>query len=63
VKDSGIAILKQYEIVKGLEDAFDTGSTRNIDGALNAIERLSDRLGLLFGALFHCPPTFLIEGF
>jgi hypothetical protein len=37
VKGSGIAILKKYEIVKGLEDTFDTGSTINEDGALYAI--------------------------
>lgn len=48
VKGSGIASLKKYEIVKQLEDAFDTGSSTNKEGALYAIELLSDRLGLLF---------------
>ena len=48
VKGSGIASLKKYDIVKQLEDAFDTGSTTNKEGALYAIELLSDRLGLLF---------------
>jgi hypothetical protein len=59
VKGSGIAILKKYEIVKGLEDTFDTGSTINEDGALYAIERLSDRLGLLFELYFvvYLPST------
>ena len=48
VKGSGIASLKKYEIVKQLEDAFDSGSSTNKEGALYAIELLSDRLGLLF---------------
>ena len=48
VKGSGIVSLKKYEIVKQLEDAFDTGSSTNKEGALYSIELLSDRLGLLF---------------
>lgn len=48
VKGSGIATLKKYEVVKQLEEACTLGSSDAKEGALFAIELLSDRLGLLF---------------
>ena len=48
VKGSGIACLKKYEIVTRLEEACSTGSSQEKEGALFAIELLSNRLGLLF---------------
>jgi len=48
VKGSGIATLKKYDIVSRLEEACSTGSSEEKEGALFAIELLSNRLGLLF---------------
>jgi HEAT repeat. len=48
VKGSGIATLKKFSVVKQLEEACTTGSASTKEGALFAIELLSDRLGLLF---------------
>ena len=48
VKGSGIGTLKKLEVVKSLEEAFETGNSNNKEGALFAIELLSSRLGLLF---------------
>ena len=48
VKGSGIASLKKYSVVKQLEEACTSGSASAKEGALFAIELLSDRLGLLF---------------
>ena len=48
VKGSGIATLKKYELVKKLEEACACGSSNAKEGALFAIELLSNRLGLLF---------------
>jgi HEAT repeat protein len=48
VKGSGIGTLKKLEVVKSLEDAFESGNSNNKEGALFAIELLSSALGLLF---------------
>jgi HEAT repeat protein len=48
VKGSGIATLKKFSVVKQLEEACTSGSASTKEGALFAIELLSDRLGLLF---------------
>ena len=48
VKGSGIGTLKKFEVVKQLEEACSSGSSDAKEGALFAIELLSDRLGLLF---------------
>jgi hypothetical protein len=48
VKGSGIATLKKFLVVKQLEEACTAGSASTKEGALFAIELLSDRLGLLF---------------
>ena len=48
VKGSGIATLKKFSVVKQLEEACIAGSASTKEGALFAIELLSDRLGLLF---------------
>lgn len=48
VKGSGIMVLKKYEIVKRLEESCSNGSANSKEGALFAIELLSNRLGLLF---------------
>jgi hypothetical protein len=48
VKGSGIVTLKKFEIVKQLEEACSSGSSKAKEGSLFAIELLSARLGLLF---------------
>ncbi|KAL7580198.1 hypothetical protein ACA910_012947 [Epithemia clementina (nom. ined.)] len=48
VKGSGIGTLKKLDVVKTLEEAFESGTSNNKEGALFAIELLSSRLGLLF---------------
>ena len=48
VKGSGIAALKKFSVVKQLEEACTSGSATTKEGALFAIELLSERLGLLF---------------
>ena len=48
VKGSGIASLKKFAVVKQLEEACTSGSASTKEGALFAIELLSERLGLLF---------------
>lgn len=48
VKGSGIATLKKFEIVKQLEDACASGTSKSKEGSLFAIELLCGRLGLLF---------------
>lgn len=48
VKGSGIASLKKFSVIKELEDALINGSSSSKEGALFAVELLSERLGLLF---------------
>jgi len=48
VKGSGIGTLKKLEVINRLEEAFESGTSDNKEGALFAIELLSSRLGLLF---------------
>lgn len=48
IKGSGIASLKKFSVIKELEDALINGSSSSKEGALFAVELLSDRLGLLF---------------
>lgn len=48
VKGLGISSLKQHDIVPRLKEACASGSINNRQGALFALECLSDRLGLLF---------------
>ena len=48
VKGSGIACLKKFKVVTRLEEACSMGSALEKEGALFAIELLSNRLGLLF---------------
>jgi HEAT repeat protein len=48
IKGSGIASLKKYSVIKELEDALTNGSSSSKEGALFAVELLSERLGLLF---------------
>lgn len=48
IKGIGIASLKKFSVIKELEDALINGSSSSKEGALFAVELLSERLGLLF---------------
>jgi len=60
VKGLGVPVLKQLDIINTLKDTISTGNVNSSQGALFAIECLSERLGLLFEPhIIHVIPVLL----